>query len=284
MAGKKLASVQYVHDVAPIEKPGARKTLVVGDLHCKMSLVLPRVTDTALSHCCDSVVLLGDLCDDWGVDGRAMVRQLEYAVEWKAKAEALKLQVTGLMGNHDAAYLGFASYGFTNEDVRDEVAALLSDGLDVRMAAVVSGRLATHAGLTGAWAHNAGIEEDTTVEDVAAQLDDLYADRAHWRSLISCGPARHGWGLPGPLWADRRELLCDPFPGLSQIVGHTPIETAQSYEAESGENFWFLDTMSLYRSGRPIGDATALVMGPDGAEVVPLFEDWGSAVMDFCER
>ncbi len=69
MAGRKLASVQSVHDVAPIEKPGACKTLVVGDLHCKMSLVLPRVTDTALSHCCDSVVLLGDLCDDWGVDG-----------------------------------------------------------------------------------------------------------------------------------------------------------------------------------------------------------------------
>ena len=45
------------------------KTLVVGDLHCKMSLVLPRVTDTALSHCCDSIVLSGDLCDDWGVDG-----------------------------------------------------------------------------------------------------------------------------------------------------------------------------------------------------------------------
>ena len=95
MAGRKLASVQSVHDVAPIEKPGACKTLVVGDLHCKMSLVLPRVTDTALSHCCDSVVLLGDLCDDWGVDGRAMVRQLEYAVEWKAKAEALKLCLWG---------------------------------------------------------------------------------------------------------------------------------------------------------------------------------------------
>ena len=35
-----------------------------------------------------------------------MVRQLEYAAEWKAKAEALKLRVTVLMGHHDAAYLG----------------------------------------------------------------------------------------------------------------------------------------------------------------------------------
>lgn len=260
------------------------KTLVVGDLHCKMSLVLPRVTDTALSHCCDSIVLSGDLCDDWGVDGRAMVRQLEYAAEWKAKAEALKLRVTVLMGNHDAAYLGLASYGFTNEDVREEVAALLSDGLGVRVAAVVGGRLVTHAGLTGAWAHRAGIEEDTEAGGIAAHLNDMYVDRAQWRSLISCGPARHGWGLPGPLWADRRELLCDPFPGLSQIVGHTPIETASSYEAESGESFWFLDTMSLYRSGRPIGDATALVAGHGETEVVPLFDEWESAVMDFCER
>ena len=65
------------------------------------------------------------------------------------------------MGNHDAAYLGLATYGFTNEDVREEVAALLSDGLGVRVAAVVGGRLVTHAGLAGAWAHRAGIEEDT---------------------------------------------------------------------------------------------------------------------------
>ena len=115
-------------------------------------------------------------------------------------------------------------------------------------------------------------------------MNDMYVDRAQWRSLISCGPARHGWGLPGPLWADRRELLRDPFPGLSQIVGHTPIETASSYEAESGESFWFLDTMSLYRSGRPIGDATALVVGHGETEVVPLFDEWESAVMDFCER
>ena len=67
------------------------KTLVVGDLHCKMSLVLPRVTDTALSHCCDSVVLSGDLCDDWGVDGRAMAAGICSGMEGEGRG----LEATG---------------------------------------------------------------------------------------------------------------------------------------------------------------------------------------------
>ena len=49
-----------------------KNVLVVGDLHCKMSLALPCVLDAAIANCCDTVIFTGDLCDDWGVDGEAV--------------------------------------------------------------------------------------------------------------------------------------------------------------------------------------------------------------------
>ena len=104
------------------------RTLVVGDLHCKMTLVLPRVADAAVAQCCDSIVLLGDLCDDWRVSGPVMVRQLEFAAEWKKRMEDLGLSVTVLLGNHDSSYRGMYQYEFTRLRVLREVDQLLRRG------------------------------------------------------------------------------------------------------------------------------------------------------------
>lgn len=258
------------------------KALVVGDLHCKMSLVLPRVTDTALAHACNRIVLLGDLCDDWRVNGAAMIRQLEFAVEWRRKVEELGLDVTVLLGNHDSSYVGMYKNEFTRWRVRKEAGSLLRNGLDVRVATTVNGLLLTHAGLTSAWAEANEVPDGFNATQVAMLLNGMFGDSAYYYRLAACGKERGGWDEPGPLWADWKELICGPYPGISQMVGHTPIATALGVQTRAGDALWFADTMGLAADGAPVGDATALLVAPEGIEPVPLFENWKSAVTDFC--
>lgn len=92
----------------------------------------------------------------------------------------------------------------------------------------------------------------------------MLANSDCWSALDSCPPSRGGWHLPGPLWADLRDLVDDPFHGLSQLVGHTPVETAEApwVCAPDGANasIWACDTMSLFSSGAPIGDGSMLLV------------------------
>lgn len=257
--------------------------LVVGDLHCKMSLVLPHVLDAAIANCCDAVIFTGDLCDDWGVSGEAMMRQLEFAASWREKATDLGIETVFLLGNHDSAYVGMPTYHFTKWDVLERAGHVLRKKLDVRIAAAVQGYLLTHAGLIGSWALCSNVGPDLCADELAKRLCDMFEDPESWPKLASCGPVRGGWGEPGPLWADRRELVCDPYAGCPQIVGHSPVESAIRLESASGDELWFVDTFSLYRSGDPIGDATALVLRGGEAVPVRLFDDWDEAVGVFCE-
>ena len=258
------------------------RALVIGDLHCKMSLVLPRVTDVALAHSCDGIVLLGDLCDDWHVGGVVLIRQLECAAAWRKKAEDLGLKVTVLLGNHDSSYVGMYRYDFTRWRVRKEAGELLRKGLDVRVATTVQGMLLTHAGLTNSWAEANEVPPGFNAVQASMLLNGMFGDPIYFYRLAACGKGRGGDETPGPLWADWKELIDDSYPGISQIVGHTPLDTALGVRTQAGDTIWFADTMSLRPNGAPIGDATALVVGPEGVEPVPLFEDWRGAVTDFC--
>lgn len=260
-----------------------KKTLIVGDLHCKMSLVLPRILDVAISHCCDAVVLSGDLCDDWGVSGGAMVRQLEFTARWKREAAQLGIETVFLLGNHDSAYVGLPQYHFTKRDVLSRTGEILQEDLDVRIAVAVQGYLVTHAGLTASWARRNGLEFGCAADALAQQLCDMFVDLESRLRLAICGPRRGGWGDPGPLWADRRELIADPYGGCSQIVGHSPVESAVRWESDSGDALWFIDTLSLRSDGTPVGDATALIVCEGEVSSVPLFSKWDAAVETFCE-
>jgi len=39
------------------------------------------------------------------------------------------------------------------------------------------------------------------------------------------GRMRGGWGNPGPIWSDYRELMSDPLPGVNQVFGHTAMSS-----------------------------------------------------------
>lgn len=259
------------------------KILVVGDLHCKMSLVLPHVLDAAIGNCCDVIIFTGDLCDDWGVDGEAMMRQLEFAASWREDATKLGIETVFLLGNHDSAYVGMVTYHFTKWDALEQAGHVLREKLDVRIAVAAQGYLLTHAGLVNSWALCSGLGSGLGADELAKRLCDMCEDPVGRSKLVSCGPIRGGWGEPGPLWADRRELVLDPYTGCSQIVGHSPVESAARAESGSGETLWFVDTLSLHRSGSPIGDATALILCEGQATPVRLFDDWNEAIRSFCE-
>ena len=241
------------------------KTLVVGDLHLKQTIVLPLLDEAVRRTGASRVVFLGDYVDDWGATGADEVREMRALAEWVAERREGGLSVTCLIGNHDWVYLEGVQEVYTHLEVRAEVEPLMRC-LRPRIAAVVGECLVTHAGLTRKWAEANGVPLGSlaTPESVAEFLDSLLyvpGSREH-AALYDCGRGRGGCGLPGPLWADLRELEADAPPGLPQIVGHTPRRTVSLVEPMCDEPTTIVcaDTLSTNRDGRPIGDASLLLV------------------------
>lgn len=274
------------------------RTLVVGDLHLKESRVLPRVERARVREGAGRVVLCGDYSDDWGASGRTELSELEFLAAWAEERRLAGTEVSLVVGNHDFAYLRAMQGPGTCAEVLPQVCELLR-GIAPTLATTVGDVLVCHAGLTTRWARahladalrEAGDAASTDpacpagaapcqaddrpageegaaspAESRAARLcralNDLYADPASWGDLDSAGPARGGWGLPGPLWADASELVANPLPGLRQVVGHTPQLTCTRISQRP--EIWACDTFSTYRDGAPIGDGSCLLIDDEG--------------------
>ena len=247
-------------------------TLVVGDLHLKMSRYLPLVEERAREMGCGRVVLCGDYCDDWGATPEKATSELAYLAMWAGEARATGLAVDCLVGNHDyAAIWGDDRCSGTQFAAWPEERRLLAQ-VGIAMATNVGDFLVTHAGLTAAWADDAGLPAGASAQKLANMLNAMYADDARRPRLYAVGMLRGGGSLPGPLWADLRELARDPYPGLRQLVGHTPVPSAHRVpDAAGGEELWACDTLSVSPWGEDMGDATCLLVGEDGeVSVVPL--------------
>lgn len=265
-------------------------TLVVGDTHVKQEIILPRV-DAAVERCgAGRVVFLGDYCDEWGSTGRQLLAALELLAGWVEDARAAGVRVDLLLGNHDFQYLLGEEGPGTQVLIMDDVAALLR-GLGATMAETADGFLLTHAGLTAGWAR-LHLDAPSGAEETKSQLNVLF-ERGAWndlRALSSCGAGRGGWDEPSPLWADRSELWEDAYPGIDQIVGHTPVAACERMppasawaRADAGEELWLCDTFSVTSRMRPIGDGGMLLVEDGRVEVVagaddPAFEPWDEVV------
>ena len=243
------------------------ETLVIGDLHLKQQYVLPAVD--ALLACepeIGRVVFLGDACDDWGASEASELGAMRFYAHWVAERRDQGLRVDVLLGNHDFAYVrGKRGPGSVMSLMR-ELRAILENGLHAQLACAVGPYLCTHAGVTNVWLRRfvpeiaaeisgkAGSAESPNGEareqgdastgavarslfanccamanSLAKRLNDMLADSSNWSALDSCPPSRGGWSLPGPLWADLRDLLDDAVSSVPQIVGHTPVERVTSY-------------------------------------------------------
>ena len=247
-------------------------TLCVGDTHLKQHFILPRVDAAVRRFGVERVVFLGDLCDDWGARDDFALSALREMADWVLRARDSGLRVDVLAGNHDMCYLMDIEGPGTQYAIMPSVRHVLRT-MDVRIAADVNGWLATHAGVTGAWADDflPGVTRPAAIADALdAMARDVYGEDIY--ALYSCGCARGGDDAPGPVWADRRELMADPLPGVNQIVGHTPVgacmhERVSSFGgAQAGMcDLWFCDTFSLASTFSPIGDASMLLVDAGGS-------------------
>ncbi len=239
-------------------------TLIVGDLHFKQHQILPQVSGSIKDLGAKRVVFCGDLCDEWDATGELALDSLAFMADWVRGARDAGIRIDILLGNHDFAYIegvpGAGTIGWLMRDIRERLLAL-----EPVIATTVDDILVTHAGITHAWAREwlPGCEG---ARDMCLALGDLYTDPTGWDALTSAGPARGGWQLPGPLWADTSELARDPMPGLRQIVGHTPQRTCTLVSADP--EIWCCDAFSLFRDKRPIGDSTMLVVENGEVKVV----------------
>lgn len=251
-----------------------RRTLVVGDMHLKEELVLGRVDAAIRQMGIERVVFCGDYVDEWQSSRLTMLDALDVLVTWVRRMHKRGTAVDLVLGNHDMQYLLRVPGPGTHIDLYDEVAGVLG-ALGAQMATVVGGCLVTHAGITRAWANqHLGLDGEYDELSVCRALNAMWdrGDEGDIAALSSSGPGRGGSGIPGPLWADQWELCADPLPGIDQIVGHTPVESIDTWQIPSegdrrdAAKLVFCDTFSLARNLTPIGDGGMLLVEGDSMQ------------------
>jgi hypothetical protein len=235
------------------------RALVVGDIHTKVSL-LDMVDLAARDFAVQRVVVLGDYLDEWDIGDWGNVEAFEQLLAWAVR----RGDVTLLWGNHDIPYFDddpvIVPSGH-RDFIRVDVRELMLQNANLFVAAVaLDGWLLTHAGLCERWARVQSIEIGLSAAELASALNAMTATGKGRENLAAVGYARGGWGEPGPLWADKREVLGDAYGGVRQIVGHSPVVTCEIAKTQGGDAIVFCDTFSLYSNGAPIGDSSMLLL------------------------
>jgi predicted phosphodiesterase len=226
------------------------KTMIVGDMHLKESVILPLV-DELLGKLgkVERLVFTGDICDQWDATEQTFNDELKFFDKWINAKESEGIDVDLVFGNHDFAYISFLGGPGYLEAAGNHVRHFFNMHPKTAIATTVGKYLITHGGLVDSWASNYLEPNDnfdrTSVKGIAEALNKMLEDE-RYDELYQAGPGRGGYELPSPLWADKEELLFSAYPGISQIVGHTPVSTCVK-EKHPGTNseLWFCDTFSL---------------------------------------
>lgn len=234
------------------------KILIIPDLH-GLDSWKEHVKDIMFmpdSH----VVFLGDYVDTRfeKLTGYDIMENLNDIIDFKKRHPE---KVTLLLGNHDYAYVfgKSAITGFNNE-MWITYRSIINDNWNLFDMAwgyhALDGKytLITHAGLTN-WFYSAierAITDPEHTMHAVLGMDNL------WRSLSlhtllnyfkdqcelmwKIGIMRRGSGPSGSiLWADKRELIADPYTGIDQIVGHTSGKYIDIRLMKTGEKLYFSD-------------------------------------------
>ena len=214
------------------------KMLVIPDVHLK-PWIFDRAIEIMANSDCERAVVLGDIADDWGMQGDVSLYEETFK---KALEFAEKYPDTlWCYGNHDLAYLwdkydhpGFSSRA---KSVVCEYLNSLEGVVDLTMMHRVDNVIFSHAGLTKEFVdyYLAGY-----ADDVDALVDAV--NRADKAVL---------WDDISPLWArpQYNYVEGDMYPsGVLQVVGYTPVRKI----TDQGE-LLTMDVFSTDRIGRPIG-------------------------------
>jgi hypothetical protein len=264
------------------------RTLIIGDGHDKWTTITPLIDKIVGRYDVNRIVLMGDLLNDWSISAVDELREIKHLHDW-ISSQTIRVDV--LAGNHDAYYLLDASdhsYGADevwnqspghHYEFRGDVHELLTRlPRPIQASTVIHSNhedwLLSHAGVTSTWfqLHLDGTKRDP--EKISHDVNRML-EVSDWDQLYTIGVGRGGRSTPSPLWADKKELLDDPLPGISQIVGHTPVPTVEEWmrHKDEGTSRWpivFVDTMSTLPDGSMIGDWTALICDDDDITTISL--------------
>lgn len=250
--------------------------VVCGDVHTKSKKVKDVFENEIFPQHpnIQRIIFTGDIADDWGIHPDRMKKSLELFDNWYHELTGRGINVEVLFGNHDLAYaLDILGPG-TNELLFDYCKDF-QKSVNMKMATTLGIYLVTHAGLTTKWVKYNDLESEFEGMDnvqLSEALNQLFSEKP----LIfdQCGYARGGKQCPGPLWADRSELVYGNYNDghLDQIVGHTPMKTVEGEMTPGGSLLWFVDTLSTTNFGNPIGDGSMLIAtkGDTGTSVERL--------------
>jgi len=231
--------------------------LIIPDVHGEKSWKIP--ADAAILAG-KKIIFLGDYADGYDITSNECIANLKQIILLKRMHPKL---VTLLLGNHDFAYVfnemgtsGFdplaafdyyqvfqknwslfdLAWGYTNEDGKYT--------------------LFTHAGLTKSFYKSIlwEIEDENSklhrlLKDVDFSILPLHELLNYIKDdndlLWEIGRARNGYYLSGSIvWADKSELLREPYPGINQVVGHT-CGYSIDIQIRNGNTLYFTD--NLYR-------------------------------------
>lgn len=221
-----------------------RRVISVGDVHCKgvWKQIDPAKYDT--------IVFAGDYVDSWDESNDQMISNLLDIVEFK-KGYPDKV-ILGI-GNHELSYwpgLHQVCSGYRAE-IAGEITAIYQDNRKLFQAAFqMNDHLWTHAGVHVGWwnkfirefekeLERRGLDGLDKPETMAEQLNMAF--ELNLPCLFDVSHLRGGReDVGGIFWCDKRELEKKPFPGIRQVVGHTPVP-----EITTIKNVTFIDCLEF---------------------------------------
>lgn len=213
----------------------SKKVLFIGDIHGNSEwreLALDGLKNFY------EVVFLGDYLDSFHISPVLQLDNLKALIAF-IRNKPKQGKITALWGNHDYAYLhSYSSISGSQHSQAYIYRELLEKNRELfQIAWGYTGdngkyTLATHAGLTSTfWKRHilplfeeGGFLYQLTDGNGPDSLPihetlNYLADKKEL--MWKVGSMRGGGGTPGPLWADYRELLEDPYPDINQVFGHT---------------------------------------------------------------
>lgn len=224
------------------------KVFIIPDVHLK-PWMFEKASQLILEGSYDTVVMLGDLVDDWYQEKNLDLynETFDAAVAFANKHK----NTIWCYGNHDVSYLwGKLESGYSPYAERTVIAKLkelensLQEHSRINIIHRIDNVLFSHGGITTEYVKWLGVDLlDANIDDVIARVNDASYDRL--------------WNDESPLWFRPQYKTREIFRAdlYKQVVGHTPVKGI--YEKNG---IISTDVFSTYRDGTQIGESAMIVI------------------------
>ncbi len=228
-----------------------KKIGIIGDLHGRRYW-----EDFIKDESVDLWIFLGDYTDSFHHTDDQIYKNLEKIIALKRLNPEKYIL---LIGNHDVYYMfqTHTSAGF-RPSMADTLLALFNNNADCfQMAFQYQNHIFTHAGISNKWyKHNKGMI-NAAFKDIKSKFKlqrrtYTLVEKLNWLQYSYIGReilfsfCRYRQGNPtyigGIVWADKWATQYDCLTGFHQYVGHTPVDSRETY-GKAKTTITFCDTL-----------------------------------------